>query len=186
MPIYEFFSPNTKKIYSFYAKSVKYSSDIPFCPDGKDNLMIKLFSAFSITGPPSTESNISGEDAGSSESDPFSNLSSRQSAVIMNELESAYAGMDGDNPDPRQMGGLMRRICELSGEKISGNMEEVVRKLEEGTDPEVLEDRLGDFAESNDPELNLDNHENTCNSSSKIKIYPIKDSNLYDIEDYLS
>ncbi len=41
------------------------------------------------------------------------------------------------------MGRLMRRMADLTGEKLEGEMEEVVRKLEEGTDPEKLEDQLG-------------------------------------------
>ena len=41
-------------------------------------------------------------------------------------------------------------VRELSGEKIDGEMEEVVRKLEEGTDPEKLEDQLGGGDEAGD------------------------------------
>jgi hypothetical protein len=37
----------------------------------------------------------------------------------------------------------MRRMSELTGEKIEGQFEEVVRKLEEGADPDSLEDHLG-------------------------------------------
>ena len=50
---------------------------------------------------------------------------------------------DVNENDPRSLGRMMRRMAELSGEKIDGEMEEVVRKLEEGTDPEELEDQLG-------------------------------------------
>ena len=31
--------------------------------------------------------------------------------------------MDEDNPDPKQMGSLMRRMCELSGENMDEPME---------------------------------------------------------------
>ncbi|MBC8009585.1 MAG: hypothetical protein H7067_05775 [Burkholderiales bacterium] len=48
-----------------------------------------------------------------------------------------------DENDPRAMARMMRRMSELTGEKIDGEMEEVVRKLEEGADPESLEDQLG-------------------------------------------
>jgi hypothetical protein len=48
-----------------------------------------------------------------------------------------------DENDPRAMGRMMRRMAELTGEKIDGEMEEVVRKLEEGADPESLEDQVG-------------------------------------------
>ena len=49
-----------------------------------------------------------------------------------------------DNPDPKQMGSLMRKMCEMTGERMDEPMEEVVRKLEEGMDPDELEDRMGD------------------------------------------
>jgi hypothetical protein len=34
-------------------------------------------------------------------------------------------------------------MAEMTGEKIDGEMEEVVRKLEEGADPEALEEKMG-------------------------------------------
>ena len=36
---------------------------------------------------------------------------------------------------------MMRRMAELTGERIDGDMEEVVRRLEEGADPESLEEQ---------------------------------------------
>lgn len=59
----------------------------------------------------------------------------------MGEMEKEFANVDEN--DPRAMGRMMRRMAEISGEKIEGEMEEVVRKLEEGTDPESLEEQLG-------------------------------------------
>ena len=50
MPIYEFYSPGTRKIYSFFARSPSYAEKTPFCPDGKKHAMKKLLSGFSITG----------------------------------------------------------------------------------------------------------------------------------------
>ena len=52
-----------------------------------------------------------------------------------------------DENDPRAMGRMMRRMAEMTGEKIDGEMEEVVRKLEEGADPEALEEQMGGGAE---------------------------------------
>ena len=44
---------------------------------------------------------------------------------------------------PRQMGSLMRKMSELTGESMDEPMEEVVRKLEEGMNPDELEERMG-------------------------------------------
>jgi hypothetical protein len=58
-----------------------------------------------------------------------------------------------DENDPRAMARMMRRMSELTGEKIDGEMEEVVRKLEEGADPDSLEEQLGAGDEgAGDPE----------------------------------
>ena len=70
--------------------------------------------------------------------------------AAMAQLEREMGSMDGDNPDPRQLGQMMRRMSELSGEKIPPEMEAMVRKLEEGTDPEKLED---DYAGMLDQDL---------------------------------
>jgi hypothetical protein len=93
-------------------------------------------------------------------------------------MEAAFAEMeremDGvDENDPRAMGRMMRRMSELTGEKLDEQMEEVVRKLEEGTDPEELEDKMGDaFPEG----------EEGADSSSLggFRGAPMRDPTLYD------
>ena len=49
-----------------------------------------------------------------------------------------------DEKDPRQLGRLMRRMTEISGEKVEPEMEEAMRRLEAGEDPEKIEADLGD------------------------------------------
>jgi hypothetical protein len=61
--------------------------------------------------------------------------------AAMDAMEREFAHVDEN--DPRAMARMMRRMAELTGEKIDGQMEDVVRKLEEGADPESLEDELG-------------------------------------------
>lgn len=61
--------------------------------------------------------------------------------AAMNAMEREFSSIDEN--DPKAMAHMMRRMSELTGEKIDGEMEEVVRKLEEGADPESLEDQLG-------------------------------------------
>jgi hypothetical protein len=61
--------------------------------------------------------------------------------AAMGAMESEFANVDEN--DPKAMARMMRRMSEITGEKIDGEMEEVVRKLEEGADPESLEEELG-------------------------------------------
>ena len=50
MPIYEFFSPDSRKIYSFFSHHIRSNDEIPFCPDGENLNMQRMISGFSITG----------------------------------------------------------------------------------------------------------------------------------------
>ena len=59
----------------------------------------------------------------------------------MGAMEKEFSNVD--EHDPRAMGRMMRRMAEITGEEIDGEMEAVARKLEEGTDPEALAEQLG-------------------------------------------
>ena len=110
--------------------------------DGNKMKMVKLLSGFSITGcNDETPEAVPDSDP----DDQFAGMDPAKSSELMKELESSIAGMDDENPDPKQMGTLMRKMCEYSGERMDEPMEEVIRKLEEGMNPEELEDRMGDF-----------------------------------------
>ncbi len=137
MPIYEYYCPDNHTIYQFYAKTLAQGKTVPKCPDNAAYRMQKVVSAFAITGggksdetPPTAENASAGETAEDA------------------RMEAAMAAMEGefanvDENDPRAMARMMRRMSELTGEKIDGEMEEVVRKLEEGADPESFEEQLG-------------------------------------------
>ena len=183
MPIYEFYSPAKRKIYSFFARSSDYACKIPLCPDGKEFKMIKLLSGFSITGQTSEAESEPISDTSSESEDLFSNMGEVQSAKLMKELEGAIGGMDDENPDPKQMGALMRKMCDMTGEKMDESIEEVVRKLEEGTDPNELEDRIIDFENNEENETNTDESNDKVKSISK-KV-TIRDPFLYEFTDYL-
>jgi len=186
MPIYEFFSPNTRKVYSFYAKTSSLSHITPFCPDGKAFVMKKIISGFSITGvTEDTQANLTDETS-ITDSDPFADMSASQASAVMKEIEAVCGGMDGDNPDPRQMGAVMRRISEMTGEKIHGGMEEVIRKLEEGADPEDLEDRMGEFDDLGEETIGSEKDDKEgLTVSKRNKTFVVKDPNLYEMENYI-
>ena len=186
MPIYEFYSPNTRKIYSFYSRTLQNSYGIPLCPDGKEYEMKKLFSGFSITSGQSASSIQQTDSMNHEDSDPFSKLTQSQTTQVMQEMEKAMGGIDDENPDPRQMGALMRRMCEMTGEKMDGVMEEVVRKLEEGENPEDLESKMEGIIdeEKTDEEGHGDEVANISLRKSK-KLVLSRDPELYEMSDYL-
>ena len=189
MPIYEFVSRDTGKIYSFFAHSISYAEQTPLCPDGKRYKMQKLMSGFSITGKKDEPPEMP---AGESDpNDPFAGMDGAQAEKIMKELEGSLGGMDDENPDPRQMGQLMRKMCEMTGESMDEPMEEVVRKLEEGADPDELEDRMGDFlGDENNEGLPSDTEGQSTESvktrlKKLLKKKMIRDPKLYEFSEFL-
>jgi|TARA_B110000438_G_scaffold300895_1_gene354385 hypothetical protein len=193
MPIYEFYSPDSRKIYSFFARSLSCAEKVPFCPDGKKYRMRKVISGFSITGKREEPEEL--PQVPNDPDDPFSGMDESKAQAAMQELEGAIEGMDEENPDPRQMGQLMRRMCDLTGESMDDPMEEVVRKLEEGMDPDELEDRMGDAfgddaAENGMPGASPDAGDgDESGAKSKLRRLMrrplVRDPELYEFTDYL-
>lgn len=191
MPIYEFMSRDTGKIYSFFAHSISYAEKTPLCPDGKKYKMQKVVSGFSITGKKEEPPEIPCQDAGADPNDPFAGMDPNQAEKVMKELEGAMGGMDEDNPDPKQMGQLMRKMCEMTGETMDEPMEEVVRKLEEGADPDELEDRMGDFLGDEESGPIPGGEEGDLKESVKTRLKKlmkkkmIRDPKLYEFSEFL-
>ncbi|MDP3071469.1 MAG: FmdB family transcriptional regulator [Opitutaceae bacterium] len=148
MPIYEYYCPDNHTIYQFYAKTMAQGATTPPCPDNSKFRLKKILSAFAITG------GGSGEEAAETKSaDPAASAEDRRMEAAMDSMEREFSSMDENNP--KEMARMMRRMAEVSGEKMDGQLEEVVRKLEEGADPDSLEDALGPDLpneDSGDPE----------------------------------
>jgi hypothetical protein len=135
MPIYEYYCPNNHTIYQFYAKTLAQGEKVPRCPDNPKFRMRRMVSTFAVTGRHKESEAQPGGEAGT---DPAEDA---RMEAAMQAMESEFAHVDEN--DPRAMARMMRRMAELTGEKIDGEMEEVVRKLEEGADPESLEEEWG-------------------------------------------
>jgi hypothetical protein len=135
MPIHEFYCPDNHRIYQFYARTLAQGASVPKCPDNPRFRMRKLMSAFAVVG------NAPGPETGGGAGAEAKAPGGERLEAAMGEMEREMAGVDEN--DPRAMGRVMRRMAELTGDKISGEMEEVVRKLEEGADPESLEAQMG-------------------------------------------
>ena len=53
--------------------------------------------------------------------------------------------------DPRQMAGLMRNLYDATGLQLGQGMEEAIRRMEAGEDPDQVEEEMGDLLEGEDP-----------------------------------
>ena len=133
MPIYEYYCPDNHTVYQFYAETLAQGRTVPPCPDNPAFRMQKQVSAFAV--------NRGRPDAGPTSADGAADgAGDARMEAAMGALEREFGQVDEN--DPRAMGRMMRRMAELTGEALDGGMEEVVRKLEEGVDPESLEERL--------------------------------------------
>lgn len=149
MPIYEYYCPDNHTIYQFFAKTLAQGQTTPRCPDNPKFRLKKVVSAFAITsGGASDEAPEKKTDAAGG--DPAGDA---KTEAAMGAMEKEFSSIDEN--DPKAMGRMMRRMSELTGEKMDGEFEEVVRKLEEGADPDSLEDQLGggeeQYEDSGDP-----------------------------------
>lgn len=143
MPIYEYYCPNNHRIYQFFAKTLAHGSTVPRCPDNPKFRMEKMVSKFAVTSGAKSEaeSAATGHHGAGMEGPSGDPAEDARMEAAMGAMEREFSSVDEN--DPRAMGRMMRRMSELTGEKIDGEMEEVVRKLEEGADPESLEEHFG-------------------------------------------
>jgi len=138
VPIYEFYCPDNHRIYQFYARTLAQGRLTPKCPDDPRFRMQKVLSAFAVVG----RAQDRGAGGGGVPEGPGAGPDEGRMEAAMGEMEREFSSVDEN--DPRAMGRMMRRMADLTGQKMDGQMEEVVRKLEEGADPDSLEEQFGD------------------------------------------
>jgi len=180
MPIYEFYSPKTHTIYSFFARSLAYSGRVPRCPDDPSAPMERIASAFAITKPGRQEPG-----AGSPEDSPLDPRMER----AMAEMEREFSSLDESNPDPRHMAAMMRKMASLTGQKMPDVFNEMMDRMASGEDPEALEAEYGDAMEGMDDAFAGDSTES--DPSGKLRSLlnkhrkPARDKTLYEISEFL-
>ena len=94
----------------------------------------------------------------------------RAMAMLSREAQSL------DEDDPKQAAQLMRKLTEASGLKMGPGMEEALARLEQGEDPEQIEQELGDLIEEENPFLTGDK-----GVTIPQKTRPKTDDTLYDL-----
>jgi hypothetical protein len=67
----------------------------------------------------------------------------------MQALASEAEGIDED--DPRQAARMMRKLSEAMGTNLGSGMEEVIRRMEAGEDPDQIEADMGGLLDAEDP-----------------------------------
>ncbi|MBC2606071.1 cytochrome C [Pelagicoccus albus] len=169
MPIYEFFCSENNTTYSFLAKSMAYGDKVPRCPANPAFKLQKKVSNFAFIG------------KAKEEDDDLDGMDDAKMEQVMAELERDMSGMDEENPDPRQMARLMKKMTEMTGGKLSGQMAELVGRLEAGEDPEALDAEFGDAMDDMDLE---DGAAAKIGQLRRRLLGSRRDPNLYDMAEY--
>lgn len=136
MPIYEFYCSRCNTIFNFFSRSVN-TAKIPACPKCDNSAMTRRMSMFAVTG------RAAGEDDGDLPVD--GDKMERAMQMLAGEAER----MDED--DPRQAANLMRRLGDMTGMEFGPAMQEALRRMEKGEDPEQIEAEMGDALEGEEP-----------------------------------
>ncbi len=141
MPIYEFYCSDCHRVFSFLSKSVDTTKQ-PNCPRCSRAGLTRRVSSFAISKgrkdepPRPAAPEFPGLPPGMDEA-----RLEQAMATITREAE----GMNEE--DPRQGALLMRRLFEATGMPVGSGMEEALRRMESGEDPEKIEEEMGDVME---------------------------------------
>ena len=132
MPIYEYACPDCRRIFSFLAKRLKPKRK-PVCPKCGNQKLEKEVSRFSaLRGSAEPGSGADGPD-----------LDSPKMERLMREMERDMGNLDENNP--KHMAHMMRKMqAALPAEMMPKEMNEAIRRLESGEDPEKIEEDMGE------------------------------------------
>ncbi len=138
MPIYEFACPKCRKIYNFLSKKVNPSHS-PTCPKCGNKKLEKQLSRFAMTK--GLKESAAGGDSGDGE--PMPDFDDPKVAAAMGELERDMQHMDENNP--KHMAYMMKKMKDVMPPgTMPKEMDEAIKRLEAGEDPEKIEEDMGD------------------------------------------
>jgi putative FmdB family regulatory protein len=167
VPIYEFYCADCHTVFNFLAKRPVIRKR-PSCPKCGRPKLDRQISRFAISkGRP--EPDQSGP--------PMPDLDEAQMERAFAEMASDAEGLDED--DPRQMAVVMRKLYERTGLNLGKGMEEAMRRLEAGEDPDKIEEEMGDLLEEEDP-LMFESRGSLKRLSDKLRP-PNVDETLYEL-----
>ncbi|RJQ44491.1 MAG: zinc ribbon domain-containing protein [Nitrospiraceae bacterium] len=138
MPIYEFYCEKCNTIYNFFSRTIN-TEKVPDCPHCKNVKLSRKVSMFA---------SLSNKKEGG-EDDPMANFDEAKMEKAMAMLEKEAGSLNED--DPRQAARLMRKLTDATGLSMGPGMEEAMRRLERGEDPEQIEAEMGDLIEKEEP-----------------------------------
>lgn len=132
MPVYEFYCCDCHTIFNFLSRRVNTDKQ-PACPRCSRPGLERQVSRFAVSkNRPESEEPVPG----------MPDLDDEKLERAMMSLAGEMEGVDEN--DPRAMARFMRKLSDATGMNL-GPMEEAIRRLESGADPERLEEEMGDL-----------------------------------------
>ena len=162
MPIYEFYCEDCNTIFSFFSKTINTTKK-PKCPRCKRKVLSRQMSPFAIGGRAAEEGDL----------DDFP-IDEARMEKAMQALAGQAENIDED--DPKQAANLMRKLSDMTGLELGEGMNEALRRMESGEDPDQIEAEMGDLLESEDPFVLK-----SKGSRTGARKAPERDETLYDL-----
>ena len=137
MPIYEFYCQRCHMIFNFYSRRINTDKQ-PICPRCERTKLTRQMSSFAV---------LRGVKEDDESGLPDIDESKLERAMAVLESEAGRINED----DPRQAAQFIRKLTQMTGLELGSGMEEALRRMEAGEDPEQIEAELGDLLEEEDP-----------------------------------
>ena len=141
MPMYEFLCEDCNRVFNFLARTPEAAKHRPACPKCGGRRMSKLFSLFAL----GRKGGGHGQGQEAPAPDADGDLSPADEARMERAMAEIGRDMESvDENDPRQVAAVVRRLSDAGGESLNPEMDEMLRRLEAGEDPERVEEEMGD------------------------------------------
>ena len=134
MPVYEFYCIDCHTIFNFLSRSIN-TEKRPDCPKCGRRELERRVSLFSFSRGIKEE--------------PVEGLPDMDEERVEKAMMGLAGEMEGINEnDPKQMARFIRRLKEAAGLNLGNGMDEMIRRLESGEDPEKIESEMGDLLDA--------------------------------------
>ena len=131
MPIYEFYCAGCNTIFNFFSGRIN-TEKRPICPKCGKGPLDRVISGFAVL-------------RGAKEQDDtrMPELDEAKLGKAMSLIEKEAGNLTED--DPGQAGHFMRKLCDTTGIDLGSGMNEALRRMEAGEDPDRIEEEMGDI-----------------------------------------
>jgi putative FmdB family regulatory protein len=165
MPIYEFYCETCNTVYKFLSKRINTDiiPDCPQCRSIKLSRQVSLFNTGAGAENPDTAEGM------------MPDIDEDKMERAMNMIAREAENINED--DPRQATSLMRKLSDAAGLEMSANMEEALSRIEQGEDPDKVEQEMSAILENEEPFV-----VGSKSKKSGIKKKPFVDERLYELK----